>query len=444
MSILLKLHQKADLVKLGQVLSYFGDELVDIYGSKVDNGFYVVGEVSIKRSYNKIDVSSPHLYTVALNQIVWENDSWRATPVKYSIELRKEGLNECFGVRYQGVVSAEIYITEFIKDQFKKAGRIEDFDDSIDYDRVLGGMAGKLIRRNPFNINKDDQIDMIHDALLNVINQKTVKNYDASRSIVAYFGGMFQKRMIDQLRRYTTRKVKEKELQDKEDFTKDEQMEYLKNKDQRREETPEEVVEFRDLEKNLLKYLMKQRDGDYQRKLWVGLQKGMSSKDIAKKLGVSGAFISKKLKNLQRYVMEFAQKTNNNLLADLMKQMGRKRSNEVIESKEDEVETLFNIFQEYKKRVGSFRDSVGETSRVLKKVFPDCEGYDHIVSRILDSSITTKEMQAELEGFFDEIIDMDDLVEEDDQLTGFKIMETFKGGKGKSSVFHGMDFVTIL
>jgi len=421
----LKMDQFANLVKKGQVLAYFGDNLRDINGSQVDNGFYAVNTCSIRRSYNKADAQSPHIYGLELSQVAWHDSGWKATPITHTVELRREGLNDHFCIQYPGAaIAAETFIKELIKDVFKKAGRIEDFDESIDYDRIFGGMAFKLIRKNPFDINEDDRVDMIHDALLQVINKKTVKKYDAKKDIVKFFGGMFQKRMIDQLRAYTTRRVREKELQQKEDFTQEETQEYLRNKvDAPKQESPQDEIEFRELQDGLLKFLMKQRDGDWQRKLWVGLMKGMSNKEIAEQLDVSPAFITKKLKNLQGYVLEFADSTDNDLLADLMKQMGgRRRSQDLFEAKDDEATLLFKIFKKYKKVVGHTHKPAGSISKVLKKNYADHESYDYIVGRILDSNVTTSQFQSELDTFFDELEAMDDLIEEGDRLIGLKVI----------------------
>jgi RNA polymerase sigma factor (sigma-70 family) len=406
------------LVKQGQMLYNGSEDLFTKEGKKLSEGLYLIKSVQLTHSNEGCDENKKR-YLHNLNLVAVECDGINKLSLKsgnINISIDSNGFQSHFGM---GKNAAKGIIYSYIKDQFLKANK-EGFKENVDYDKIFNKMAWSVMHRSPVKISKGDAQDIIVDALMQTVTSKTVEEFDPKRDIVKFFGSMFYNRMISEMKRWTTHKITEQEGNDsEEDFTQEETLDFRRKDDQL--ESPEDILKYKELIKDLRGYIKKRVRGKEQLKILEDMMRGDSSQEIAEKYNVSNSLVSRYTNDIRKSILEYAEKTNNTKLNYLMSKHSKKRMHS-----EADVTFIYNVFKEYKKKFGSditSRKPSGDIIKVKKTVLEDKISDSAIANTILSDSYSSKALKEDLKLYFSLLDEQDELIDScNGKLTGLKIV----------------------
>ena len=409
------------LVKKGQMIYNSLNNLTTKENEDLPEGFYIVKSVQLTHS-NEGSEGEKKRYLHNLNLLAINCDGKNELSLgsnSYNVSVGGREIKSNFGV---GRVAAKGIIYEYIKDQFEKVGK-EGFKENIDYDRIFRALAWKAFKKSKaLEISKDDGEDMIINSLMRTITPKTVKNFDPKRNIEKFFGVIFYKDILDEMKKYLRERRREEEPQDLDkgdkNFTEEERFDY-RTKD--KSETPEDQVKYRVLVEDLKKFIKGRVRGDKQLKILDDMIAGYSSSEIAQRNNISNSLVSRITNDIRNSIVEYANKTNNDELNLLMSKHSKKRMHS-----EEDVTIIYNVLKEYKKRFGAElkkREPSGETIKVKKVVLEDKVSDAAIAKVILNDTYSSKALKSELNEYFSFLDDQDELIDsKDGKLVGLKIV----------------------
>lgn len=376
-------------------------------GSKLAAGHYLVTGIQVD-AVNR----TASLRLRALNE---RNCIDMETPAQ-SVTFTAAFLAQHFGAASIKVARSGQMINELFKFQLAKGGKGALYDKSFDYDKLFAGLAGKYFRKSPVNLDAEDKTDLIVDVLNQILTPATVKALDADRDPIKYFGGMFEMRMQSAMRDWVTRRLREVKNQNSE-MTDDEFFDHMDD----RKHSLFDQVHFVDMVKQLSKFLAAKPEGKYYVPMFAMLQQGYSNTEVAKELNVSPAIVTRYLQRMKDAILEFAKKTNNSLLFDLMSEyLGkRKHSDDTAAGNKD---FLIDVLKQYKKRVGSDQDRnpAGQVLTIALTKEDDVFSDSVLADIAMDPSVTNDQLVHQAEEFLEYLASQDDLVEQADSVIGLR------------------------
>lgn len=406
------------LVKNGQLL-WKGSkgEFLSKEGKNIPDGLYYVKSSQI----NSLHEGSEYIHNLEVCEISCDGEGIKPTHNQYFISVCKKDLKDYFGV---GNTAAKGLIFEYIKDQFQKAGRIKDFDPNQNYDRVFGGVAGSVFNKAPFKIPSDIQSDLISNAMIQTIDQKTVRGYNPDRKIEVYFLSMFKNRLLNEVKSFVTKQMRE--VKPKDDDTKKDkkltQEEFLDLKSKPSTDTPESKLHYKELIQGLKKFMKNRTRGDVQIKVFDLVLEGYSNDDLSKKFNVSPALISRYLNDIRDSIFEYSKRTGNNILYSFMVKHSKNRKHAG-----EEFSYLMDVFKDYKKKIGSdtktmIREPSGKVLKIKKIILQDKISDEAISKCILDDSYSSSKLESDLEEYFKILNNQDEIIDSDNKIIGLKIL----------------------
>lgn len=308
----------------------------------------------------------------------------------------------------------------------------------VNLDSLFKGLASKQVGGLRFKPDREEIEDMIQDVLMQVVTEKTIKAWDGKADPVKYFGGMFSLRMINQVRDWVTRKTREEqEMGDSDDEERGTRQDELDRRDTRLDtnDNPlEGYVQTRDLLKGLSNFFKTkpQNQQEWLIPMLSDLIEGYSLTDIADNLGVSKTILSRRLAYLGQYIGEYAQKTGNELLKNLLQKylLSKKHS---FSAKDEDWLKLFSDYD--KKKIGkpnlsidgrSFEESVegtllskpirepsGEVRAITKKTMSDPYDNSTLSKALIESTISAEALQSAVGDSVKSLLSFEDIVELD-------------------------------
>lgn len=328
------------------------------------------------------------------------------------------------------------HISELFKDAFTRHGRPELFDSNIDYEKSAFGRARAIFGRAGVEIPMTDRDDLVVDALMVSLREKEIKKFDPKsddpKKAVAYFiGVVFEGDLRDIVKRYVHDRIT---IQRPNGDDIDTEME-------RREETvipkdPGSLIST-DLNRDIFKYMEKKTSkGSVLPNIFYLLTTGKPQKEIGQILEISKGQVSKNVKKVQNLVLDYAKSQKDDFLTELV------QTNLSMDTTSAEGATsaltdkdFLNFFKEvdkhYSTKTSSKRSPSGKTVKIQKSRLRDNFSDSYIGEMIMNDSITSKDIEAEMKKYVDSIESMDDLIEDDDSIIALRIMNT--GTRQKSS-----------
>jgi RNA polymerase sigma factor (sigma-70 family) len=406
------------LVKKGQFLwKESENDLLSKDGKLLSNGLYYVTSSQVNASH---EGSNEFMHDLELCEVSYNQEDLKPTSNFYTISICKKDLGIHFGI---GVSAKKGMVFEYIQDQFKKANKIGDFDTNQDYDRFFKGVASSIFSKSPIKIPIDIQSDLIMNAIMQVVTPKTVKEYDPNKKIEVYFVSMFRNRLLNEVKSYITKQMKEVHpLDDRDDadrnFTQEEKLDVLQKPSK---ETPESKLYYKELIQSIKKFMKQRIRGDVQIKVLDFLLTGHSNDDISKRLNVSPSLISRYMNDVRDSVLEYSKKTKNDTLYEYMIKFSKvkKHANE-------DFSYMIDVFKNYKKKVGGFektRVPSGDITKIRKVIFQDKISDEAIAKCILNDSYSSSNLKSDLDEYFSFLNDQDEVIEsEDGKIVGLKIL----------------------
>lgn len=403
--------------RAGEYLTYPAHSpvvLMDDNGALVPRGYLFIADISA--AHIAADSAEPTV-TLALYPATYSERAGtfvRAHP-RMSVNVSARQFRAAFGRAFPIASLPNGLLKKTMRELFKKAGRLKDFDETADYDRVFKGIAAKMFAKFPGALDDADKDDMILDTFLQVVTTKTIKDYDPERDPISYFGGMFQMRLTNELKSLVKQRIREvKNPNNPDSDLSDEEFFDMVDTRQRVDPTTDEI-DFRQLTTDLVRYLKSKPEGKYFVPMFNLLAQGYSNKEVAEELKVSPAIISRYLERMKQAILEYARKTGNQLLYSLMSEYLGKRKHA-----QDVFDPIVDVLKQYKKRV-SGRAPAGKLTQVLKTTMPNKATVDYAAMIALDVEQTDLVDEA-LTQHFEELLQYDDLVDRDpDTIVGLSV-----------------------
>lgn len=222
-----------------------------------------------------------------------------------------------------------------------------------DLDRLFMSMAHKQLRGLRHKPHDEEIEDMVQDALMQIVTKETIRKWNGSNP-VKYFVGMFQKRMINEMKKWVNTHAKETQVGDEDvlDLMDGQVDDY------------DPVANYVGLDKlieGLSKYFRTKPSSkqDWLLELLQWTVEGHSITDIAKMWGISKGTASKRSKEMGRYIAEYANKTDNELLKALLEKYAygyRKYA------QEREADDWASLFEDYDKKRTALTKKVRKAS----------------------------------------------------------------------------------
>lgn len=297
----------------------------------------------------------------------------------------------------------------FVHNRQTKRPELMDSIKGLVLDQVFRAIAVKYFRKFPYNLDDQDRTDVIIDALNNTLTAQAIKAFDPKQDFVKYFGHIFGLKLITELKALATRKTRERDNLDDDEFSFEDQM------DSRNPggNTLEDAVVYKDLIKKLEAFIKAKPNGAKIAALLPYLIAGEASGDIAKKLGISAGAVSQWITKLREFILEFAKSTNNDLLIRLITEVGKQRRHDA----DADAGFLTELFKQYKKRKSSegqesfSRNPVGELARIQIKAMDDILCDDALVRRAQDSSLSQTQQEKEIDDLIASLQLADDVLD---------------------------------
>lgn len=411
------------LVKKGQLIYNGFDDLKADDERNIPEGLYIVKSIQLVRSNQGCDENKKkYMHTLDLVGAEYNEEGKLALNSEdYVVSIDKEYLEKNFGI---GRTAKKGVFYEYIKNQFEKAGK-EGFNSNIDYDSNFTKLGWKIILKWTKRMPKEEGADLMRDMLMESVTQETVKKYDPKRDIFNFFGGVFAHHLNTAMRDWTRHKRKEVDIQDqpgKDDslLTKEEQLDRLKS--EQPSETQEDKVSYKELIKELKKFINKRTRSEGQLKIFDDLLAGYSGRDIAERHDISPSLVTRFTKELRNSIIEYAKKTDNTDLMNLLSIYGKNKK-----FADNSPSFLVDVFKDYKKKFGTNdlanRELSGEVIKVKKTVLHDKVSDDAIAQVVLNDSYSSKVLKEDLTEYFSLLDDQDELVEsKGGRLTGLKVV----------------------
>ena len=322
-------------------------------------------------------------------------------------------------------------ISEMFKDAFARYGRPELFNPEIDYEKGIFGVASKIFNKAPMEIPFSDKDDLVIDALMNTLSKKEIKTFDPKKikgadPIKWFAGRVFSGDLLNQMDKYIRIHNVERQQRDTDEFTQEEVIENIQDKGVPKD--PGNLIS-NDMNRDIYKFIEKRSPknsplGD----IFYLLTEKKQQKEIAKLLGISKGQVSKELKKIQGLVIAYAKDQKDDKLSEMI----HNRLSMDITSEEGVTSSLsdsdfFKLFQDIEKKYSikaKKRTPSGKTLTLQKTRIKDSFNDSYIGEMILNSSITSKDIEEELERFVGEIESMDDLIEDGDSIIALRIVDT--------------------
>ena len=360
----LKIAQTQCPVRRGQILAKCSDtklpleqqrKLDDTFTDSLNNAatasFFYVASVSHQRS--KKAGKSFDLYRMALKPVNWDRtkNNWvvakeegSESPHPFDISVSSEELYDHFGMISRDTyahLASEGFIKSYIREMCKKY-RPQIFDESYDYDKIFKGVANKAMGHSPVPLNDSDKEDVIQSALIDTITPESLKAFDSSKGdLIKFFSGIFRLKVLTGLKYFNEYETHKKNP----DFKSDEDsgMEAPDSMDEMADEEHmgiEEEVSYKDMVDGFKKFLRGQSVGKgYLIPVFEGILLGKKGVELHQELDVSEVYLSKLIKKIKIYLVNYALQSGNDLLYSLAKQMVGPDS---ITSSETEVNALLD------------------------------------------------------------------------------------------------------
>lgn len=340
----------------------------------------------------------------------------RSTP-RMNVTIPAAQFRAAFGRCFPIATLPNGLLKKTMKELFTRAGRAKDFPD-VDYDRAFKAIAGKMFSKFPISGGLDDadKDDLILDTFLQVVTAKTIKDYDATKDPISYFGGMFQLRMTNELKSLVTQRVREVKNPNKpdSDLTDEEFFDLVDTRHQHVNPTTDEI-DFKELTRELINHLKTKPEGKYFVPMFNMLAQGYSNKEVAEELKVSPAIVSRYLDRMKQAILEYARKSGNQLLYALMSEYLGKRKHA-----QDVFDSIVDVLKQYRKRV-SGRAPAGKLTTVQRTPITNQATLDYMASVALDTERVDLADEA-LTQHFEALLEQDELVDRDPgTIVGLKV-----------------------
>lgn len=296
----------------------------------------------------------------------------------------------------------------FVHNRQTKRPELMESIKGLNLDQVFRAIAVKFFRKFPYNLDDQDRTDVIIDALNVTLAPNTIKGYDTSQDFVKYFGHIFGLKLITELKALATRKTREKDNLDDDEFSFEDQMD-ARNPGGN---PMEDALVYKDLIKKLDSFIKAKPQGAKIAQMLPFLIAGESSQDIAKKLNISAGAVSQWLTKLRELILEFARTTNNDLLIRLITEVGKQRRHDA----DADAGFLTELFKQYKKRKstteeGFTRNPVGELAKIQIKAIDDILCDDSLVRRAQDVHLSQTDQEKEIDDLIASLQLADDVLD---------------------------------
>lgn len=376
-------------------------------GTPVPRGYLYLAEISPIKTASEDDMPAVRLALYAATFSERANTFVRSAP-RISVIVPAPQFRAAFGRRFPTATLPNGLLKKTMKELFARAGRAKDFPD-VDYDKAFKAIAGKMFSKFPggaASLDDADRDDLILDTFLQVVTTKTIKDYDATRDPISYFGGMFQLRMTNELKALVTQRVREVKNPNKDDNDLTDE-EFFDMVDHRQKVNPvTDEIDYRELIRELLNHLRSKPEGKYFVPMFNLLAQGYSNKEVAEELKVSPAIISRYLERMKQAILEYARHTGNQLLYALMSEYLGKRKHA-----QDAFDPIVDVLKQYKKRVTG-RAYAGKLTTVERTSIPNKATVDYAAAIALD--IEQPDLADDLlTQHFSELLEQDELVDRD-------------------------------
>ena len=430
----LNINKNSLRIKKGQIVSPIhyedgAEKLVDNDGKIIPVALYTVSSVGFKNGKHSM-VLQPISYDLA-------EERWAPGAPDYTIDMDDNGLEHHLGIS-KSARKGGIF-TEYLRDLFRKYGKGKPFDDTVDYDGVLRGSVHSLFEKSPVHIDYDDRDAIMIDAIMQSANKETVQRFNPNdpHPFLMMVLALFKKKVMTGINKFVKIHLREVPNQN-EEMTDDE---YFDNRTQHdvgpHNKGPHRELVEKELIEGVRKYLQNTPEKNIMLAMFDMFQQGYQNNEVIKHLNEKFDlnmkpvnFTKTYMPKFKDYIWEYAFKTKNNLLMDLMNiQMNKPRlSSEEFEAGSNNF--LQDVLKEYKKVTGELeedeeytgRTPVGEITRVKKSEIHNVMDEDYVANMVLSDKISVEDFQSEMDQFMSFMGLQDEIIEEDNKIVGLKIM----------------------
>ena len=298
----------------------------------------------------------------------------------------------------------------FVHNRSTKRPELMDSIKGLNLDQVFRAIAVRYFRKFPYNLDDQDRTDVIIDALNHTLSANAIQAFDPKQDFVKYFGHIFGLKLITELKALATRKTREKDNLDDDEYSFEDQMD-ARNPGGN---TLEDGIIYKDLIKKLDAFIKAKPNGAKIAAMLPYLIAGEQSSDIAKKLGISPGAVSQWLTKLREFILEFARSTKNDLLVRLITEVGKQRRHDA----DADAGFLTELLKQYKKKRSSdepeedySRNPVGQMSRIQVKAMDDVLADDALVSRAQNVNLSQTEQEQEIDDLIASLRIADDILD---------------------------------
>ena len=422
----------------GQVLAHFSEHsgMQRAHSNFKSGNFYLVTSVSvataIRKQHSRASLDS-RVHTFGLRKLAWSDSTskWAFAGSEFSMRFNSEDLYEYFGlmqdthvaVRKDGFVYNWLkhVMTEVNMDWRELLDTVPEGKRApVDYDKIIESIGMKILRRS--GVPQEESIDIIHDTVMTTFDKRTMSRFDPSRlpdpskGLIAFLGPIFNKRILSAIKKWKREHSKDYIVRE-EDDVKGSPVDRLITPGPF--ERPERAMLWKDLVRDLSKFLDKQTRSDVFTKMLGLILQDTKGKDIAKMLGMSPGNISHMKKRLYSLLEDYAKFSHNTLLLDLLEAKGV--TSQTAMDVFDELKRVFDEYQEQSTATATEMTPVGQVRKVRKYNLQDPTDGDLLTEMALDSSKSSTELRESLLEEEETLRMMDDLVDGEDGLVGLRI-----------------------
>lgn len=406
------------LVKKGQVIYNHTDQgnIASMEGCDLPEGMYYVKSAELKKKLSEGKTKYMHDLDLIRFNLDDEGEYSRSNKM-YSVSVDLDTMCKNFGISKNAKKGQLIY--EYIKDQFNKAGKPEYFNPNLDYDRDLNKIAWSLMDKSSIKFDKTDGEDIISEALLHLPDQNAFKKYDPKQDLMKFLIFLFYRKIGDEIRKYAREYYRVQHDDEHSDMSEETYMDIKAPKD--KIEGPSSHMEYKELLNQLVKFMKNRTRGSQQVTTFALMLKENSKGEIADKMKISPALVSRYVNDIKDSMVEYAKKSGNDTLLALIQHHSRNRTHA-----DEESNYLMNALSEYKKKYGAENNGheiVGKVLKIKKTTLVDKVSDEAIAQAVLSDSSSAASLKRDIGEYLSLLDSQDELIDcENGRIVGLKIV----------------------